>query len=96
MNSCGGCRYYDPKTFYCHKYLCGTESLKECSLKQEEEENKKMRKTVNCRHCLRIPKKTYVETRCDIDNHYIGYVECFEGWCRRWAKDHTFDKEAET
>lgn len=53
------------------------------------------RKCVNCRHCLRITKKTYVETRCEIDYHYIGYVECFEHWCRRWAKDHTFDEEGE-
>lgn len=50
---------------------------------------------VNCRHCLRIPKKTYIETRCEIDDHYIGYVECFEHWCRRWAKDHTFDEAEE-
>lgn len=45
----------------------------------------------NCGHCERIDKGTYRETRCDIDGHYIGYVECFEGWCRRWKKDHTFD-----
>lgn len=49
------------------------------------------RKCVNCRHNIRIPKKTYVECRCEIDNHYIGYVDCFEHWCRRWAKDHKFD-----
>lgn len=24
---------------------------------------------------------------CDIDNHYIGYIECMEGWCRHWAKE---------
>ena len=51
------------------------------------------RKCVNCRHNIRIPKKTYVECRCEIDNHYIGYVECFERWCRRWAKDRTFEQE---
>ena len=22
---------------------------------------------------------------CDIDEHYIGYVNCFECWCRHWT-----------
>ena len=47
----------------------------------------------NCRHNIRKEEKTYIHCYCDIDGHYIGYVECFEGWCRRWAKDHTFDEE---
>ena len=51
------------------------------------------RKCVNCRHNIRTPKRTYVECRCEIDNHRIGYVECFEHWCRRWAKDKTFEQE---
>lgn len=21
-----------------------------------------------------------------LDNHYIGYVECMTGWCRRWRR----------
>ena len=45
----------------------------------------------NCGNCQRIDKGTHKETRCAIDGHYIGYVECFEHWCRRWKKDHTFD-----
>ncbi len=49
-------------------------------------------KCVNCRHCLRIPQKTHIETRCEIDDHYIGYVGFFEHWCKRWAKDHKFDE----
>jgi len=53
------------------------------------------RKCVNCRHNKRIPRKTYIECRCDIDDHYIGYVECFEYWCKRWAKDHKFDEAEE-
>ena len=57
-------------------------------------ENRK-RCCCNCRHCIRILMKTYIETRCEIDGHYIGYVECFEGWCRRWAKDHKFDEVTE-
>lgn len=45
----------------------------------------------NCRHNIRIPKRDTIECRCEIDNHYISYCECMSGWCKRWAKDHTFD-----
>lgn len=24
---------------------------------------------------------------CEVDGHYIGYVQCFTGWCKRWASD---------
>lgn len=42
----------------------------------------------NCRHDIRIKDdKGYVKSHCEIDGHYIGYVECFDGWCRHWAKD---------
>lgn len=50
------------------------------------------RKCVNCRHNIRIPKNGGIECYCEIDNDYISYVYCFEHWCRRWAKDHKFDK----
>ena len=43
----------------------------------------------NCGNNIRIKddKDMVVENRCDIDNHYIGYCECFEHWCNRWRKD---------
>ena len=51
----------------------------------------------NCKHCERVKemvgKHETINTYCDLDNHYIGYVECFDGWCRRWAKSHKFDEE---
>jgi hypothetical protein len=25
---------------------------------------------------------------CEITNEHIGYVKCFEGWCKHWAKDN--------
>ena len=28
-----------------------------------------------------------IHCACAVDGHYIGYIECFEGWCRRWKKD---------
>ena len=50
----------------------------------------------NCRHCVRQwdndKHEGMCHTYCDIDGHYIGYVECHEGWCRRWSKE----KEDET
>ena len=41
----------------------------------------------NCLRCLRIKKDGHVNTYCEIDGHYIGYTEVFEGYCRRWASD---------
>lgn len=46
----------------------------------------------NCRHNIRTGDPAHIENHCDIDGHYIGYVECFEGWCRRWAKDRTWEE----
>ena len=49
----------------------------------------------NCRHDIRewkdMNKVSICTNRCEIDGHIIGYYECFEGWCRRWAKEK--DKE---
>lgn len=42
----------------------------------------------NCRHNIRTSDG---ECHCDIDGHYIGYIDCFEHWCRRWARDKKFD-----
>lgn len=41
----------------------------------------------NCRHCIRIRNKngTYMHNECEIDKHYIGYVDTFCCWCHRWA-----------
>ena len=42
----------------------------------------------NCRRNIRyFDEGGMCYCQCEIDGHYIGYVECFEGWCRRWAKD---------
>lgn len=43
----------------------------------------------NCRHNKRTPKKTYIDCNCDIDGHYIGYIQCFDNWCRHWAKEES-------
>ena len=42
----------------------------------------------SCRHCYRKKGKFgTIQTFCDIDDHYIGYVEFFEYWCRHWSKE---------
>lgn len=57
----------------------------------------KKRCCCNCGNCLRVPDPSSgVSTNyCAIDMHYIGYLETFEDWCRRWKKDHAFDGEEE-
>lgn len=47
----------------------------------------------NCRHDIRTGDEAYIECHCEIDGHYINYVQTFEGWCRHWAKSHKFDNE---
>ena len=46
----------------------------------------------NCGNNKRIKEPTGIECRCSIDGHKIGYVECFEHWCRQWKKDRTWDE----
>lgn len=41
-----------------------------------------------CRHCYRKREKPNMgETYCDIDDHYIRYMDYFEFWCRHWSKE---------
>lgn len=47
----------------------------------------------NCRHDIRTGEPTNIENHCEIDGHYIGYCECFEGWCRHWAKEYKWESE---
>ena len=52
----------------------------------------------NCRHCIRKVLSEEEHSRvigcvCEIDEHYIGYVECMEGWCRHWAKEKKDERQ---
>ena len=51
----------------------------------------------NCANDIRIKddKGLVIRCECAIDGHMIGYIKTFEGWCRRWKKDHTFDGKGE-
>lgn len=50
-------------------------------------QEEKQRICCNCRHDIRIEEKGHINNYCEIDGHYIGYVACFEDWCRHWAKE---------
>lgn len=36
------------------------------------------------RICCNCRNRTRKDT-CNIDGHRIGYIECFECWCKHWA-----------
>lgn len=41
----------------------------------------------NCGRNIRQETEKYgIVCKCEIDGHHIGYIENFEGWCRRWMK----------
>ena len=39
-----------------------------------------------CGHNIRSGDIGKVKCNCEIDGHYIGYVACFESWCKHWCK----------
>lgn len=38
-----------------------------------------------CDRCIRENKNGFTHCICEVDGHYIGYVEIFEQSCRRYA-----------
>lgn len=59
--------------------------------------DKLIRCCCNCRRNKRSKGKYgTIVCHCEIDGHYIGYLENFDGWCRRWAKDKFMCGEVET
>ena len=48
----------------------------------------------SCRHNMRKhddEKYAGIYCECDIDEHHIGYVACFESVCERWEDDEDND-----
>ena len=58
--------------------------MKEVYFNETDEPRKRC--CCNCRHNTRSEKMDG-DNHCEIDGEYIGYIQCFEGWCRHWAKD---------
>ena len=50
----------------------------------------KQRVCCNCRN--RVTSE--VVSRCNIDRHYIEYLQCYSNWCPHWARDSGEDGEA--
>lgn len=58
------------------------------------EENEKKRCCCNCGNNIRYENsRGNIECKCAIDGHHIGYVQCFECWCRRWRKERKWEKD---
>lgn len=49
----------------------------------------------NCGNCNMLPKRNGIETRCAIDNHYIGRWECISNWCKLWKPKPKWDRRAD-
>ena len=45
----------------------------------------------NCKHNIRTGEVPHIQCHCDIDNHYIGYVDCMTYRCKRWVRTKKFD-----
>lgn len=41
----------------------------------------------SCDHNIRKYDGIDIETYCEIDNHYIGYVANFESVCEEWKEE---------
>lgn len=41
----------------------------------------------NCRHNMRCDQPEGIQCFCEIDGHWMGYIETMTGWCKRWASD---------
>ena len=42
----------------------------------------------NCCHCIREwDEGGMCYLHCEINEHYIGYAECFDGFCKHWKKE---------
>lgn len=49
-----------------------------------------------CCSCQRnIRSGEPIKCHCEVDGHYIGYVDCMEHWCKHWARDKKWDEVEE-
>ena len=42
----------------------------------------------SCKHNKRKKDGENIYCECEIDGHYIGYIECFDSVCERWKKNN--------
>jgi len=88
MIKCRDCKYCQT-----YKESIGTCTLTRSVIDADKEHNcqcynRDLSEYDICYNCYRKEGKFgTIETYCDINDHYIGYVEFFEYWCRHWAKE---------
>ena len=46
----------------------------------------------NCRHNIRSGKGANIVCHCEITKNWLSYLTVMTFWCRRWARDKTFDE----
>lgn len=46
----------------------------------------------SCVHNIRKKEKNSINCYCEIDNHYIGCVACFESVCEEWKDGNERDE----
>lgn len=57
-------------------------------------QNERQRCCCNCGNNIRKKDSSgMVKCECSFDNHNIGYIECFEDWCRHWKKDRSWEND---
>ena len=63
--------------------------LKIYEVKEKDWDNVNARRCVNCGH--RAKDDGRFSFYCDIDKHYIPYIDYDMYWCRRWKRDKKWD-----
>ena len=76
-------------------HIAGLSNLHMNYMGKEQTMSDRKRCCCNCRRCVRTWDGGNCTTHCEIDGHYIGYIECFEGLCHRWAKDPWQEERSE-
>ena len=54
-------------------------------------EKERKRVCCNCGNNIRTGELSNIKCHCTIYGHYIGYIKCFEGWCKHWKKGKKWD-----
>jgi hypothetical protein len=52
------------------------------------EKTKEYECCITCKHNIRKSDEKGIYCECEIDKHYIGYIECFDSVCERWKKNN--------
>ena len=54
-------------------------------LKYQEDEDSEI-VCCSCAHNIRRSENNRIECYCNIDEHYIGYLQCMTNYCDKWQR----------